>query len=94
MGPENSEEKNGNLWKKLVGGYQITPGTNFRHTFRKNLPDPPGFIGFMSFVDLMGSLPELIDLAKFIPTPWCHLKSLVLMINSLISGEGFADYCK
>ena len=41
MGPENSEEKNGNLWKKLVGGYQITPGTNFRHTFHKYLPDPP-----------------------------------------------------
>ena len=27
--------------KKLVGGYQIGPGTNFRHTFRKYLPDPP-----------------------------------------------------
>ena len=26
--------------KKLVGGYQITPGTNFWHTFRKYLPDP------------------------------------------------------
>ena len=27
--------------KKLVGGYQIGPGTNFRHTFRKYLPGPP-----------------------------------------------------
>ena len=41
VGPENAEEKKRNLWKKIVGGYRITPGTNFRHTFRKFLPDPP-----------------------------------------------------
>ena len=42
VGLENSEEKNGNFWKKMVGRYQMTPGTNFRHTFRKTLPAPPG----------------------------------------------------
>ena len=26
--------------KKLVGWYHKTPGTNFRHTFRKFSPDP------------------------------------------------------
>ena len=31
--------------KKLVGGYQIGPGTNFRHTFRKYLPEPPACSG-------------------------------------------------
>ena len=41
VGPENVEEKTRLFWKKIVGGYQITPGTNFRHTFRKYLPDPP-----------------------------------------------------
>ena len=41
VGPENDEEKKRNLWKKIVGGYRITAGTNFRHTFRKYLPDPP-----------------------------------------------------
>ena len=29
------------FWKKIVGGYQMIPQTNFRHTFRKFLPDPP-----------------------------------------------------
>ena len=28
--------------KKFVGGCRITAGTNFQHTFRKYLPDPPG----------------------------------------------------
>ena len=41
VGPENDVEKKCNLWKKFVGGYRITAGTNFRHTFRKYLPDPP-----------------------------------------------------
>ena len=40
VGPENDVEKKCNLWKKFVGGYRITAGTNFRHTFRKYLPDP------------------------------------------------------
>ena len=40
VGPENVEEKTCHFWKKFVGGYQITPGTNFRHTFRKFLADP------------------------------------------------------
>ena len=41
VGPENVEEKRRHLWKIYVGGYQIKPGTNFKHTFRKFLPDPP-----------------------------------------------------
>ena len=41
VGPENVEEKIRHFWKKIVGGHQIAPGTNFRHTFRKYLPDPP-----------------------------------------------------
>ena len=41
VGPENDKEKKRNLWKKFVGRYLITAGTNFRHTFRKYLPDPP-----------------------------------------------------
>ena len=40
VGPENVEEKRRNFRKKFVGGSQINPGTNFRHTFRKFLPDP------------------------------------------------------
>ena len=45
VGPKNAKEKKGNLWKKLVSGYRITPGTNFQHTFRKYLPDPPVLLG-------------------------------------------------
>ena len=41
VGPENDVEKKCNLWKKFVGGDRITAGTNFQHTFRKYLPDPP-----------------------------------------------------
>ena len=41
VGPANTSEKLGHFRKKFVGGYQITPGTNFWHTFRKYLPDPP-----------------------------------------------------
>ena len=41
VGPKNVEEKTRIFWKKIVGGYQITPGTNFQHMFRKFLPDPP-----------------------------------------------------
>ena len=41
VGPENAEEKNVIYGKNLVGGYRMTPGTNFRHMFRKFLPDPP-----------------------------------------------------
>ena len=41
VGPENDVEKKCNLWKKFVGGYRITTRTNFWHTFRKYLPDPP-----------------------------------------------------
>ena len=37
----NTEEKRRHFWKKIVGGHQITPGTNFQHMFRKFLPDPP-----------------------------------------------------
>ena len=29
VGPENDVEKKCNLWKKFVGGYRITAGTNF-----------------------------------------------------------------
>ena len=43
VGPKNVEEKTRIFWKKIVGGYQITPGTNFQHMFRKFLPDPPLF---------------------------------------------------
>ena len=31
----NTEEKRRHFWKKIVGGHQITPGTNFQHTFHK-----------------------------------------------------------
>ena len=41
VGPENDVEKKCNLWKKFVGGCRITAGTNFQHTFRKYLLDPP-----------------------------------------------------
>ena len=41
VGPEYDVEKKCNLWKKFVGGYRITAGTNFQHTFRKYLPEPP-----------------------------------------------------
>ena len=37
----NTEEKRRHFWKKFVGGHQIAPGTNFQHTIRKYLPDPP-----------------------------------------------------
>ena len=29
------------LGKNIVGGYRITAGANFQHTFRKYLLDPP-----------------------------------------------------
>ena len=46
MVPKNAKEIkrwSGNVLKKIGGGYWITPGTNFRHTFQKFLPDPPCF---------------------------------------------------
>ena len=40
VGPENAEEKKGNLWKRnwWVG---TKTETNFRHTICKYLPEPP-----------------------------------------------------
>ena len=50
VGPKNVEEKTRIFWKKIVGGYQITPGTNFQHMFRKFLPDPPLVVSlFLSY---------------------------------------------
>ena len=54
VGPENVEEKIRHFWKKFVGGHQIAPGTNFRHTFRKYLPDPPPWTSWEKYYPLIG----------------------------------------